>query len=82
LRAPKIGVEIVRLGRGPEDTPVLYQHDSAEPLIPASNLKAITTSAALEKLGANFKFRTLLLLHGSDLVLIGDGDPTWATLRS
>ena len=76
LSRAQVGVEIVRLGSGPEDTPVLYQHDSAEPLIPASNLKAITTSAALEKLGANFKFRTLLLLHGSDLVLIGDGDPT------
>jgi len=36
----------------------------------------VTTSAALDALGAEFRFRTLLVKHGDDLILIGDGDPT------
>ena len=45
--------------------------------MPASNLKVVTTSAALDRLGADFKFRTLLVRRGNDLVLVGDGDPTF-----
>jgi D-alanyl-D-alanine carboxypeptidase/D-alanyl-D-alanine-endopeptidase (penicillin-binding protein 4) len=55
----------------------LFESQAAEPLVPASNLKLITTSAAMEKLGPNFNFRTLLVQHGSDLILIGDGDPSF-----
>ena len=58
------------------DSKVIYRENATSPLIPASNLKVITTSAALEKLGAGFKFQTRLYWHNGDLVLIGDGDPT------
>lgn len=76
LQRAEVGIEIIRLGDTPEADRALFKHNSEIPLIPASNLKLVTTSAALANLGADFKFRTLLLKHNNDLVLIGDGDPT------
>src|SRR5262249_27767770 len=46
-----------------------------KPLTPASNMKVLTTSAALDRLGADFKFRTLLVVHEGDAIIVGDGDP-------
>ncbi len=71
-----IGIDIVRLGKSAGDVTTVYQSDSKRPLVPASNLKVVTTSAALQQLGPDFKFRTLLVYHDGDLILIGDGDPT------
>ncbi len=51
--------------------------DADDPMIPASNLKLVTTAAALGVLGADFKFRTQLQHHGDNLVVIGDGDPAF-----
>lgn len=76
LQRAEIGIEIVRLGDTAAADKVIFKHNSEIPLIPASNLKLVTTSAALANLGPDFKFRTLLLMHNNDLVLIGDGDPT------
>jgi D-alanyl-D-alanine carboxypeptidase/D-alanyl-D-alanine-endopeptidase (penicillin-binding protein 4) len=73
----QMGVEVLRLGDKAGDSVALFKHDSDIPLMPASNLKLVTTSAALEKLGPNFKFRTVLAKRGNDLILIGDGDPTF-----
>lgn len=53
-------------------------------LVPASNLKLITTGTALHTLGADYRFKTAIgytgtiqdgTLHG-DLYIIGGGDPT------
>jgi serine-type D-Ala-D-Ala carboxypeptidase/endopeptidase (penicillin-binding protein 4) len=77
LTRASIGIDIVRLGNSAADTTTIYRTDPTLPLVPASNLKVITTSAALEQLGPDFKFRTLLLYHEGDLVLAGDGDPTF-----
>src|SRR5205823_14847962 len=52
-------------------------HHPELPLAPASNMKVITSSAILDALGPDFRFRTLLVKRGDDLVLIGDGDPTF-----
>jgi serine-type D-Ala-D-Ala carboxypeptidase/endopeptidase (penicillin-binding protein 4) len=71
-----VGIDIVHLGRDADNVTPLYQSNATVPLIPASNLKVVTTSAALEQLGADFKFRTKLLYHDGDLILIGDGDPS------
>src|SRR5678815_995739 len=49
------GVEIIRLGAQPAQDKSVYQHGAQTPLIPASNCKLLTTSAALEKMGADFK---------------------------
>ena len=57
-----------------------------EALVPASILKIITTASALEILGTNFRYRTLLGMHGNvdstgllhgDLIIRGSGDPTF-----
>lgn len=70
------GVKISRLGATADKVEELYQHNANTPLIPASNMKVVTTSAAIETLGADFSFRTQLILHDGDLIVIGDGDPT------
>lgn len=71
-----VGVHIIRLGTGPADSTTIFEHKSAIPRIPASNLKLMTTSAALDKLGSEFQFRTTLAARSGSLALIGDGDPT------
>jgi serine-type D-Ala-D-Ala carboxypeptidase/endopeptidase (penicillin-binding protein 4) len=71
-----VGIDVVRMGHSAEGSVSIYQANPTMPLVPASNLKVITTSAALEELGGDFKFRTLLVYHNGDLALIGDGDPT------
>src|SRR5688572_15126123 len=48
------GVAIARLGDGPDKLKLVFQHNATTPLIPASNLKLITTAAALDKLGPDF----------------------------
>jgi D-alanyl-D-alanine carboxypeptidase/D-alanyl-D-alanine-endopeptidase (penicillin-binding protein 4) len=75
LQKADVGVAIARLSDKKEPE-ILFRHQSDIGLIPASNLKVLTTSAALEKLGPDFKFRTVLAQKGNDLVIIGDGDPT------
>ncbi|MCJ7630116.1 MAG: D-alanyl-D-alanine carboxypeptidase/D-alanyl-D-alanine-endopeptidase, partial [Longimicrobiales bacterium] len=53
-------------------------------MVPASNMKLLSTAAALHYLGPDFRYRTFLLADGStvgevlqgDLVLYGTGDPT------
>ncbi|MDP9175959.1 MAG: D-alanyl-D-alanine carboxypeptidase/D-alanyl-D-alanine-endopeptidase [Planctomycetota bacterium] len=76
LARATVGIDVVRLGKRADNVVGVLQSNATKPLIPASNLKVITTSAALAQLGSDFKFKTRLLMHGPDLVLIGDGDPT------
>lgn len=76
LSKAKTGVAIARLEDGSSQAGLLFQSNAQDPLIPASNLKLITTAAALDRFGPDFKFRTHLLIKGEDLYLIGDGDPT------
>ena len=55
----------------------LYSHDSDKYFIPASNLKLLTTAAALQQLGANYRIRTSI--YGTDsglLRVVGRGDPS------
>ncbi len=47
------------------------------PMIPASNLKLLTTGTALHALGSDFMFQTPLLRAGDRLVVKGDGDPAF-----
>jgi D-alanyl-D-alanine carboxypeptidase/D-alanyl-D-alanine-endopeptidase (penicillin-binding protein 4) len=44
-------------------------------MIPASNMKLLTTGAALHVLGPEFDFRTRLWVDRDHLVIAGDGDP-------
>ncbi len=76
LAKATVGVEVVRLTEQPGECQVLFEQNSRTLLVPASNMKILTTSAALHVLTPQFKFRTQLLKHGDDLVVWGDGDPT------
>ncbi len=55
---------------------VLFDYYGSALLNPASNNKLLTTSAALDLLGADYVFETRVLLVGKRLYLIGEGDPT------
>ncbi len=62
----------------------LYAHNAATLMVPASNMKIITSSVALAQLGGDFRFSTTFSAHGTisngvlngDLVVTGRGDPT------
>ncbi|MCY2954602.1 MAG: D-alanyl-D-alanine carboxypeptidase/D-alanyl-D-alanine-endopeptidase [Planctomycetota bacterium] len=53
----------------------LYAAKVDEPLMPASNLKLLTSAAALDRFGAGHTFKTYLAIDGEDLWVIGTGDP-------
>ena len=46
-------------------------------MIPASNMKLLTTGTALHVLGPDFEFKTRLLREGERLIVLGDGDPAF-----
>lgn len=69
----KCSVAVVELRNG---IPVAEYH-ADESMIPASNMKLVTSAAALGILGADFQFSTRLELHGDALVVVGDGDPAF-----
>lgn len=53
----------------------LLSYRGSEPMTPASNMKLLTTGAALLGLGPDFVFRTRILRDGDRLLIVGDGDP-------
>ncbi|HEY2374493.1 MAG TPA: D-alanyl-D-alanine carboxypeptidase/D-alanyl-D-alanine-endopeptidase [Gemmatimonadaceae bacterium] len=68
----------------PERGDTLYSRNAGKLFLPASNMKVVTSSVALEQLGADFTYRTTLLARGAlrdstitgDVAVIGRGDPT------
>jgi D-alanyl-D-alanine carboxypeptidase/D-alanyl-D-alanine-endopeptidase (penicillin-binding protein 4) len=76
LKQGAVGIEVVKLGEADGQDVLVLEHNAHDPRIPASNLKLVSTSASLAKFGPDFKFRTVLMMRGNDLVLVGDGDPT------
>jgi len=53
----------------------IYGHNANRPMVPASNMKIITTAAALRYLGPNYEYKTRIGLCGDTLVVKGSGDP-------
>ena len=53
----------------------VYTHNARKALLPASNMKIITTAAALKYLGPNYEYKTKVGLCKDTLVIIGSGDP-------
>ncbi|HEY9804776.1 MAG TPA: D-alanyl-D-alanine carboxypeptidase/D-alanyl-D-alanine-endopeptidase [Leptolyngbyaceae cyanobacterium] len=55
----------------------LYSRDAQKFFIPASNTKLLTTAAALQQLGANFRIRTSIYQNDDgNLTIVGRGDPS------
>ena len=81
LQGATVGFKVVSLADGH----VVYERDGGIRLIPASNMKLFTTALALEKLGPQYRFETVVgagqamdaqgRLAG-DLTLTGGGDPS------
>ena len=76
IAAAQLGTAIVAVSvRDAETGAALVAINADELLIPASNMKLLTTGAALHTLGADFAFRTRLQRDGDRLIVTGDGDP-------
>jgi len=83
-RNSKVGICVAVL----DTRDVIYSKNGNLPMIPASNLKIVTTAAALAYLGPDFKFETSVwggdidksngVMEGN-LYLRGTGDPTFMT---
>ena len=67
---------------------VVLSRNAGKNMLPASNLKLLTSAAALDRLGADFRYTTRLYHLGSvsedgtltgDLVIRGSGDPTFGS---
>ena len=64
-----------------------YEHNASNAFIPASNQKIFTSATALDALGSDYRYRTVLYSDGQvegsvlkgDLVLRGSGDPTFGS---
>lgn len=81
LEEAQIGINIFSI----DNNQVIYSKNSEKNFLPASTLKLITTSAALEYLGKNFTYNNKLYLDGTikkngefigNLIIRGSGDPT------
>jgi D-alanyl-D-alanine carboxypeptidase/D-alanyl-D-alanine-endopeptidase (penicillin-binding protein 4) len=58
-------------------TATLYSRDAQKYFIPASNVKLLTTAAALQKLGADFRIKTSVYSgENGSLYVVGRGDPS------
>ncbi len=77
LGAAQVGVCVVDVASGD----MLATINEKQSLIPASNLKLLTSGAALWTLGKDFEFRTRLLKVGDKLVISASGDPGFAEPR-
>jgi len=74
------GIHIVNLRSGT----VLYSKQADHNFVPASNVKLLTTAAALEQLGPDYRYRTTVYADGpvedgtlkGNLIVRGAGDPT------
>jgi D-alanyl-D-alanine carboxypeptidase/D-alanyl-D-alanine-endopeptidase (penicillin-binding protein 4) len=74
LGSSTVGVYVVDLQTGDELAAVAP--DAL--FIPASNMKLLTSAAALIVLGEEFVFRTEVYRSGDDLLVVGSGDPALA----
>lgn len=67
------------------DTRTLYARRPTEKFVPASNVKLLTTAAALETLGPDYSIRTSVYGQPNateqDLYVVGRGDPTFTSYQ-
>ena len=83
-RRPSAGRRATRsCAEAAQDGRVVYADHPDLPVVPASNMKLLTATALLDRLGLSYRFTTKLeaaappvggVVHG-DLYLVGGGDP-------
>ncbi len=56
---------------------IIKSHNETKLFPTASTVKILTAQFALEKLGVDYKFKTKLCQKGSDLYIVGSGDPSF-----
>ncbi|MCD4831758.1 MAG: D-alanyl-D-alanine carboxypeptidase/D-alanyl-D-alanine-endopeptidase [Anaerohalosphaeraceae bacterium] len=71
LKSVEFGIVIAEARNGR----VIYRHNADKPFTPASNMKLVTSWAAMKTLGPNYNFVTEVGLSDDKLVIIGSGDP-------
>ena len=82
LKNASIGFCVINAGTSEQ----VAEYNSRQLLVPASTLKIVTTSAALNLLGPNYRYETRIYYSGDynktsgvlngDLIIAGSGDPT------
>lgn len=77
LKGADVGILIKSL----KTNKTLFQKNADLALNPASNVKLITTLAALQILKPEFRFKTEYMTEGKDLIVKGYGDPSVTTER-
>ena len=70
-----VGVALLSLG---ENSQLEVDYHGKQGFIPASTTKVLTAATALDVLGPEFVFETVLEKAGDDLIIKGGGDPTLA----
>lgn len=60
---------------------ILYDREGHRPMLPASNMKLVIMAAAIDRLGKDHQFETVVAVRGKDLVVLGGGDPTFGDER-
>jgi D-alanyl-D-alanine carboxypeptidase/D-alanyl-D-alanine-endopeptidase (penicillin-binding protein 4) len=66
-----VAMRVIELPSGRE----VYARNPDRPVMPASNMKLVTTAMALDYFGPTHRFETRVATAGDDLYLIGGGDP-------
>ncbi|MCE5340252.1 MAG: D-alanyl-D-alanine carboxypeptidase/D-alanyl-D-alanine-endopeptidase [Planctomycetaceae bacterium] len=64
-----------------ESGKILYSKDADKLMTPASNMKIITSSAAIHYLGLDYKFKTKVGISDANLIVIGGGDPLLGEMK-
>ncbi len=79
LKQADVAIEVYSISRGER----IYSHNAEKALMPASNMKLLTTATALKQLGAGYSFPTLVAadtglrqgIVAGNLYIKGFGDP-------
>jgi PBP4 family serine-type D-alanyl-D-alanine carboxypeptidase len=82
LKTAQYGVYVLNLS----NDSLVYARNSQKLLIPASNMKLVTTGASMCYLGTTYRYVTRLALRGTvknnrlvgDIIVLGGGDPTFS----
>ncbi|NEP15689.1 MAG: D-alanyl-D-alanine carboxypeptidase/D-alanyl-D-alanine-endopeptidase [Leptolyngbya sp. SIO4C1] len=81
LDRARLGVLVETLARSATERQTLYARDPDRYFVPASNVKLLTTAAALQQLGPDFTTRTSVYGRAQDglttLHVVGRGDPSF-----